>query len=420
MAKIRALVLKSLCETLNKGAYSNLQLKSSLLDDSLTSKDKALYKQLYFGTLERLKTLDAVIAKFSKMKLNKMSPQLKNALRLGAFQILFCERIFDTEAVNITVELIKKKMPSASGFVNAVLRNIQRNKEGLVASLINPCERYSVSESIVDMLKKEYGKEKAYAFMEGLFENIPITAAVNTLKTDAAALSDILEKQDIEAKINNGYLELYAHTSIENTPAYKEGLFHLQGEASQNAIKLLETEPGMTVIDMCSAPGSKSFTAAYIMKNKGQIFAFDLYPHRVKLIEAGAKRLGIEIIKAQDGDSSKALPIDIKADRIICDVPCSGIGMMSKRPEIRYKDITDIKELTDLQYSILCNASNYLKENGLLLYSTCTLNPKENREITDKFLKEYTDFTYIKEPHTDIEPKKEGFFTAVIGRKTNG
>ena len=267
MAKIRALVLKSLCETLNKGAYSNLQLKSSLLDDSLTSKDKALYKQLYFGTLERLKTLDAVIAKFSKMKLNKMSPQLKNALRLGAFQILFCERIFDTEAVNITVELIKKKMPSASGFVNAVLRNIQRNKEGLVASLINPCERYSVSESIVDMLKKEYGKEKAYAFMEGLFENIPITAAVNTLKTDAAALSDILEKQDIEAKINNGYLELYAHTSIENTPAYKEGLFHLQGEASQNAIKLLETEPGMTVIDMCSAPGSKSFTAAYIMKN---------------------------------------------------------------------------------------------------------------------------------------------------------
>ena len=182
MAKIRALVLKSLCETLNKGAYSNLQLKSSLLDDSLTSKDKALYKQLYFGTLERLKTLDAVIAKFSKMKLNKMSPQLKNALRLGAFQILFCERIFDTEAVNITVELIKKKMPSASGFVNAVLRNIQRNKEGLVASLINPCERYSVSESIVDMLKKEYGKEKAYAFMEGLFENIPITAAVNTLR----------------------------------------------------------------------------------------------------------------------------------------------------------------------------------------------------------------------------------------------
>ncbi len=420
MADIRALCLNSLCETMNKGAYSNLQLKSSLLDESLSSKDKALYKQLYFGTLERLITLDAVIARFSKMKLKKMSPQLINLLRLGAYQLLFCERIFDTEAVNKTVELAKKRVASASGFVNAVLRNIQKNKEELLGSFINPCERYSVSESIIDMLKKEYGKEKAYAFLAGTFENIPVTAAVNTLKTDASALARILKNQDIEVKTHNGTMELYAHTSIENSPAYREGLFHLQGEASQNAVKLLEIKPGMTVIDMCSAPGSKSFTAAYAMENKGQIFAFDLYPHRVKLIDAGAKRLGIKIIKAAKADSAKTLPIEAKADRIICDVPCSGLGMMSKRPEIRYKDISDITELCNLQYEILCNASGYLKEDGLLLYSTCTLNPRENREITDKFLKEHTEFEYIKEPRTEIEPKKEGFFTAVIGRKSNG
>ena len=362
-------------------------------------------------------TLDAVISRFSKMKLNKMSPQLKNLLRLGAYQLLFCQRIYESEAVNKTVELAKKKMPSASGFVNAILRNIQREKDGLVQSLVNPCERYSVSESIVDMLKKEYGKQTAYAFMEGLFFNIPVTAAVNTLKTDKESLGKILEQQDIETEDSGDCLCLFAHTSIENSPAYKDGLFHLQGEASQNAIKLLDIRPGMTVIDMCSAPGSKSFTAAYCMENKGKIYSFDLYPHRVKLIEAGAKRLGINIIEAHTADSSAPLPVNTKADRIICDVPCSGIGMMAKRPEIRYKDISNLEELATLQYAILENAAGYLKEDGLLLYSTCTLNPKENREITDRFLNLHPEYTYIKEPHTYIEPRKEGFFTAVIGRK---
>ncbi len=417
MQDVRGLCLRSLCETLNKGAYSNLQLKNSLNSSELSSKDKALYKQLYFGTLERLITLDTIIDAHSKMKLKKMSPQLINLLRLGVFQLLYCDRIPDSIAINKTVELAKKKVGQAAGFVNAVLRNILRNKESLEGLLKSPQEKYSVGESVCNMLINAYGEKKAFEFMEGLFINIPVTAVINTLKTEGETLCALLKEQEIEAEQNGNTLTLFAHTSIESSPAYKEGLFHLQGLCSQRAVELLDIKPGMTVIDMCSSPGAKSFTAAYKMENKGSIFAFDLYPHRVELIKKGAQRLGITVINAMPCDSSKELPVKLKADRIICDVPCSGIGMMSKRPEIRYKNIDDTNELCDLQYAILCNGVKYLKEDGRLLYSTCTLNPKENSEITDKFLFEHPEFYYIEEPCTYMETGEEGFFTAVLGRR---
>jgi len=411
-----SLALDSLCNTLNKGRYSNMELKDALSDSGLNVKDRALYKQLYFGVLERLYLLDFIIGKFSKKAPSQMQPQLVNILRIGVYGIMFMN-FSDSIAVNNCVELAKKKAGFAASFVNGLLRNVSRNKETLLSDNIPPNVRYSVSLEMYTLLRSQWGKD-INTFLEGTNENIPVTLRVNTLKITPEKLTEILKTENIEAQ-GHEILTVKAHTSIENTESYKQGLYHIQGKASQNAISLLDIKPNMTVIDFCSAPGSKSFLAAEIMENKGEIYAFDLYPHRVELINKGANRLGIDIIKASSADTSKKLPVAITADRIICDMPCSGLGMLSKRPEIRYKDLSEINELIKLQSAILENASSYLKKGGKLLYSTCTVNKEENEGVLNKFLDTHPEFSYVSEPKTYMTYGEEGFFTAVLEKKND-
>ncbi len=409
-----SLAYDSLCKTISKGTYSNLQLKNTLGSANLPERDRAMYKQLYFGVLERLYLLDFYIGKFLKKKPESMDIRLMNILRLGTLRIMIMDT-YDSSAVNEAVDMAKKHAPYASGFVNGLLRNISRNKEALLNEPTPPNVRYSVSLPVYTMLRGAYGKEKTNSFLEGAYEKGEICARVNTIKTTPEDLKKRLESEGVDAKIEDDMLILNAHTSIENTPSYKEGLYHLQGRASQNAVKLLNPAPGMTLIDACAAPGSKSFTAAYMMKGIGRITAFDLYQHRVELIKSGAKRLGLSLIEAKVNDASK--DFDGMADIIICDMPCSGIGMIQKRPEIRFKDMSEIAGLIALQKKILENMSRHLNKGGRLLYSTCTLNPSENEGVTDAFLEIHTDFEYKNSPTTYMEYGKEGFFTAILGRK---
>lgn len=410
------LALDSLCNTLNKGRYSNMELKTALADSGLNTKDRALYKQLYFGVLERLCLLDFIIGKFSKKKPEQMQPQLVNILRIGVYGIMFMN-LSDSAVVNNCVDLGKKRVNFAAAFINGLLRNVARNKETVLQDNIPPNVRYSVSLEAYTLLRSQWGKD-INGFLEGAYENIPVTLRVNTLKTTPEKLIEILKTENIEAQ-GSEILTVKAHTSIENTNSYKSGLYHIQGKASQNAVALLDLHPGMTVIDFCSAPGSKSFLAAQLMENKGEIYAFDLYPHRVDLIKKGASRLGIGIIKAMAADTSVSLPIDIMADRIICDMPCSGLGMLSKRPEIRYKDLSEIDELIRLQGAILENACKYLKKGGRLLYSTCTINKNENEGVLESFLKNHPEFSYAQPPKTYMTCGEEGFFTALLEKKND-
>ncbi len=409
-----SLAYDSLCKTIGKGTYSNLQLKNTLSSSDMPEKDRAMYKQLYFGVLERLYLLDWYIGRFSKKKPESMDAGLLNILRLGALRVMLMDT-YDSAAVNEAVELAKKHAPYASGFVNGLLRNLSRNKEALLNEPKAPNVRYSVSPEIYAMLRNAYGKDAANSFLEGAYEKGEICARVNTLKVTPESLMERLSNEGVDADADGDMLILNAHTSIENTPSYKEGLFHLQGRASQNAVKLLDPKPGMRLIDACAAPGSKSFTAAYLMQGKGSIAAFDLYPHRAELIRSGAKRLGLSLIDARALDASGEF--SGTADAVICDMPCSGIGMIQKRPEIRFKDMSEVSQLIKIQKAILENMSAHLNKGGRLLYSTCTLNPDENEHITDEFINNHPDFEYMHAPKTYMEYGKEGFFTAVLRRK---
>lgn len=393
MQNARSYALASLNATTSKKTYSNLQLKAALSGGGLNEKESSLYKRLYFGVLERLLTLDFFINRFSNMKISKMSSTLLNCLRLGIYQLLYCDRISDGDAIYETVALAKKTVGSAANMINAILRKVSQNKE-LLSSLPSFDITYSVDSSIIDLLIKSYGQAAAIAYLEGLFDPAPIHAKVNTLKTDESALSKALTKENISAApgaLKDSLILTYSR-SIEESDAYRQGLFFLQGSSSQAAVNVLAPAAGSIMLDMCSAPGLKAFSAALSMKNTGHIYAYDLHPHRVKLIEAGSKRLGISCIEAACADTALPLETDVHADFVLCDVPCSGLGMMQKHPEIRYKNTEDFASLPQLQLKILENAAAHTAQNGRLLYCTCTLNPAENQEIIDAFLKEKPEF----------------------------
>ncbi len=252
-----------------------------------------------------------------------------------------------------------------------------------------------------------YGIENAKGIMEHSLGRQKIytrinTLKINTLKKDTDTACGVFDEEG----------------AVEESEAYKNGEFHVQDKSSQMCCKALDPQSGEVVFDLCAAPGGKSFTIAEMMKNKGTVYAFDLYEHRVKLIEDGAKRLGIDIIRAQVGDASvfnENLP---QADRVLCDVPCSGLGIIGKKPEIRYKMATNIDYLPSLQYNILVNAARYLKENGTLVYSTCSLNPNENERVVERFLFEHEEFT--KTDMMTVMPHLydcDGFFFAVLKKE---
>lgn len=404
MKSARQAAFEILIKMHRDSAYSNLAIDSKLNECKMNSKDKALVTAIVYGVLERKITLDYVISLHLKQSINKLKPEVLVILRKGAYQILFMDKIPVSAAINESVNLSKKnKCVFASGLINAVLRNISRYEiefpdykkdKNFYYSI-----KYSCPADIVGLWIDSYGEDTAVKIMESSLETAPTVVRVNTLKTTTNELVNIFSEQGISASICKeieNAIVLEKAGSIENIKAYKDGLFHIQDTASQLCCKALNAKGDDVVFDLCAAPGGKSFTICEYMKNDGFVYSFDLYKERVKLIEDGAKRLGVTNLNAKTLDASVFDDSIGFADKVLCDVPCSGLGIIRRKPEIKYKRLEDIDNLPNIQYDILQTASKYVKKGGRLLYSTCSLNLAENDEVCDRFLEENKQFSVVK------------------------
>lgn len=401
MADSRKTSFKALYNVLYNKAYSNIEINRAIKASQLDRRDAALASAIFYGVLERKLTLDRIIRQYSSLPIRKIEDKVLILLEQALYQILYLDKIPDSAAVNEAVNLCKKlRLSKSSGFVNGVLRSFLRADKAYKAPDISQNREeslsftYSCPLEIIRILDKSYGKKHTEDILKSLFGRPPVTAAVNTLKTTPDKLIEALSQQGVKAvksAIAGDSVGLFDTGSIEELDSFRQGLFYVQDEASQIAIELLNPQSGETVIDVCSAPGGKSFKAAVMMGNKGEIYSYDLHPHKIELILKTAKRLGIDIISAsvRDALSDEKTPL---ADKVICDVPCSGLGVIRRKPEIRYKNTDDFEELTDVQYKILIKTSQLVKKYGVLLYSTCTLNKAENNDIAEKFLRENKSF----------------------------
>ena len=383
-------------------AYSNIALDSAVKAYSLDSTDCAFISRLVYGVTERKITLDFVFSKFLKQPIKKLKPELLVILRLGTYQLLFMDKIPDSAAVNESVLLAKNnKCDFASGLVNAVLRKVSENGHNILNSLSDE-ERasvlYSAPLELVKFLNYHYNEENAEMILKAALTAKEITIRVNTLKTTEDELIEILKKENIVAKkaFYKNALTLEASGAIYELSAYKNGLFYVEDISSQICVSELGLKENDKFIDICSAPGGKSFTAAQYMNNKGEIYSCDIHPHRVELIKSGAERLGFTCIIPTVNDATVYNESFKNADCVLCDVPCSGLGIIGKKPEIKYKALDETKELIPIQKQILSLASQYVKKGGTLIYSTCSINPNENRKVCDWFLKEYNEFKSVK------------------------
>jgi len=411
MTTSRKAALDILTRVEKEGSYSNLALDSFISRSGVTQKDAALATALVYGVLENQICLDYFISHFAKRDAAKLQMNLRNILRLGAYQLIFMNKIPDSAAVNESVILSKGAgCAYASGFVNAVLREISRSdsklpfpdKETDYISHLNI--KYSCPIWLIEKWIAGYGREITEGLLESLSLRPPVAVRVNTLKTTPEGLINIFHDENIGAKksaIAENGLELERLPDIRSLDSFKQGFFVMQDYASQLCCIAVDARAGETVFDMCAAPGGKSFTLGFLMGGIGSITALELHEHRLKLISAGAKRLGLELIKTQLNDSSKHNEELGLADRVLCDVPCSGLGVIRRKPEIRYKDPQIFDDLPNLQYSILCEGAEHLRKGGTLVYSTCTLNPDENEGVVKKFLAQNKDY--------ELFPLPEGF-----------
>lgn len=373
-----------------------MQLNSGLGGSDLDERDKKLCSAIYYGVIERKITLDYIIDSLSSRPLNKLDDVVLNILRSGIYQILYMDSIPDNAAVSESVELAKKfSKTSASGMVNAILRNFIRNgKNFAVASdrFHSASIMYSAPMWLVESLSEDYGFELMENLLSDALEKASTTIRMNQLKCSEEQLLSELNGIAAECVFNCCYILGSGDPCA--TEAFKKGYFHVQDKASQLCCMALNPSENDRVLDICAAPGGKTFTMAELMGGKGEIYAFDLHEKRVRLIAGGAKRLGLENIKAMTGDASVFNPDLPKFSKILCDVPCSGIGAIRRKPEIKYKDPDDFVLLPEIQYKIAENAINYLEDGGELVYSTCTLRKSENDDVVERLLKN----------HPELEP----------------
>ena len=411
-AALRALVA---CE--QQGAWSDGFLKKILRTAGLDSRDAALTTRLCFGVLQNRLLLDHYLGKLSTVKLEKMEPAVRNALRLGGYQVLFLDRVPDHAAVSEAVDLARKgsKNPRSAGLVNGVLRSLVRQKDSLEPPE-DPAVRYSHPRWLADLFTRRLGREEAAALMAADNGEPPTCAQVNTTKATVEAVADSLRAEGVEVTPHPWLPNclLLSHTgSLEELTAFREGLFYIQDAAAKLAVLAADPREGMDVLDACAAPGGKSFAAAIAMDGRGKVVSCDIHPHKMDLIRAGAKRLGLDCITAQvlDGKECKEEYLD-GFDLVLADVPCSGLGIIRKKPDIRYKDPKPLEGLPRVQKAILDNVCRYVKPGGVLLYATCTLLERENEDVVRAFLDKHKDFTLegFQVPG-DFEGARDGMVT---------
>ncbi|MCI8617869.1 MAG: 16S rRNA (cytosine(967)-C(5))-methyltransferase RsmB [Clostridia bacterium] len=428
--KTREIALKILYKIDKEKAYSNIALNEEIKENrkKLEEKDIGLISEIIYGVTSWRLTIDEIIKKYSKIKIKKISPWILNILRMGIYQIIFLDKIPKSAAVNESVNLAKRYgHSSSSNFVNAILRKVEKSDYEEFFQIDDNIEKISKTTSMPIWIIEELLKNNNIETVEQICKNSnlkpKITIRINNLKTNKKEIEQKLKGKNIEYKETEyeDFLILEKIKNVENLDLFKEGLFTIQDISAGQTAKILNPQKGEYILDACAAPGGKTTYMAEIMENEGQILAWDIYEHRTKLIEENAKRLGIEIIKTEVKDASiYNEKLKEKFDKILLDVPCLGIGVIKRKPDIKWqRNIEDIKEITNIQVKILENCSRYLKKGGELVYSTCSILKQENENTIFNFLKENDTFDIVENSMTNILPdnEKDGFFICKLKKK---
>ena len=418
----RETALNALIACRKEGAWSNGVLKEYVERDRLDPRDAGLAARLCYGVLQNQAKLDFYLKQLLTGKLKDLHPVVRDILHLGLYQIYELDKIPDSAAVNESVSLAKKysRNPKAASLVNGVLRNAVRTK-GTLKEPVSYAEKYSHPEELIALLKANLPKGKLEPMLIADNEAPEMVVQVNTLRISAAALLQRLEKEGVSARPHDWMkdcLVLSGTGNLEKLDAFREGLFYVQDAASRLSVLCAQLpKAGARVLDCCAAPGGKSFAAAIAMEGTGDITSCDVHAHKAKLIENGAARLGLTNIRAlqQDATASVAEWKDAM-DAVICDVPCSGLGIIRKKPDIRYKNLKELEALPALQLQILKNQASYVKKGGTLLYSTCTVLKRENEDVVKSFLAERDDFCTEPLALPEVFPGNEtGMLTLIPG-----
>ena len=418
----RETALNALIACRKEGAWSNGVLKEYIQRDRLDSRDAGLATRLCYGVLQNQAKLDFYLKQLLTGKLKDLHPVVRDILHLGLYQIYELDKIPDSAAVNESVALAKKynNNPKAASLVNGVLRSAVRTK-GALKEPGSYADKYSHPDELISLLKANLPKGKLEPMLKADNESPDTVVQVNTLKTTVSQLQKMLEEQGVSVRFHSWMpdcLVLSNTGNLENMPAFRDGLFYVQDPASKLSVLCAQLPiEDIHVLDCCSAPGGKSFAAAIAMRGKGSITSCDVHEHKTTLIQNGAHRLGLSNISVCRQDATQLVPEWVDAmDAVICDAPCSGLGIIRKKPDIRYKNLKEMEALPALQLQILSNQANYVKPGGVLMYSTCTVLRRENEDVVNAFLAERDDFYLESLDLPDVFPKNEsGMLTLIPG-----
>ncbi len=417
----RETALNALIACRKEGAWSNAVLKDYILRDRLDRRDAALATRLCYGVLQNRNKLDFFLKQLLTGKIKGLHPVIHDILHLGLYQIYELDKIPESAAVNEAVSMARKYCPKqryAPGLVNGVLRNAVKTK-GTLSEPKSLEDRYSHPWPLIKLLRDYVGKERIELLLQADNDTPATVVQVNTLKTTAVELIERLQNEQVSAQ-PHGWLKdclvLSSTGALEQLPSFKEGLFYVQDAAAKLSVLCAEIpNASLKVLDCCAAPGGKSFAAAMAMGGKGSITSCDVHAHKTGLIENGAQRLGLENVTTRQQDATVDVPQwHEQMDVVIADVPCSGYGIIRKKPDIRYKNPDDMKDLPDLQLQILQKQAEYVKPGGLLMYSTCTLVRAENEGVVETFLAENKNFSLEPLPLPDVFPKNESGMLALV------
>lgn len=424
----RKTAYNTLFEIETNQAYSNIELNKQIGEWKPDS--AAFVRELVYGVIENRVYLDHILQQLIPKGLKGLKKQTLTLLRMGLYQLIFMDSVPDYAAVNETVKMARRLVPGRDGFVNGVLRGYKKKKDQLEMPDYDtdPIKylslKYSFAEWIVNLWSEQYGLEKAEQLLMASNERPQLSIRVNRLKISRKDLAERLREKGFE--VDHGRLSersLFVKGSgLLDSEEYEKGLFSVQDESSILAAEILAPKSGETVIDVCAAPGGKTLAIAEIMANAGRILAFDIYEHKLELLKREAQRLGISIIETGEHDGTILREELIQsADRVLVDGPCSGLGVIRRKPEIKYKEIEDEgRELAEKQLAILKIASQYVKKEGFLLYSTCTVNKVENAEVVSRFLRKHREFELVRSrqllPGVD---ETDGFFICKMRRRSS-
>lgn len=405
-------------------AYSNLLLDGLIKKHALTGRDAAFASALVYGVLERRLTIDYILRAHCARPLEALSPAVLAILRTGVYQLCYMDGVEDYAAVSESVALTRQfGAGKASGFVNGVLRSLLRadkqipppdQKAGRAERL---AVEYSCPAWLIGVWLKAYGEEATLRMLAASLGKPPLFLRANTLRTTGEQLVQALADEGVTARCGADFpacITMESGGAPEKLAAFKAGLFHVQDLASQMCAAAVGAQPGERVLDVCAAPGGKSFTIAQMMGNEGELITRDLRDSRTRLIAGGAGRLGLTCIHASNGDASRLDESLGLFDRVLCDVPCSGFGIIRRKPEVKYKSAESVQNLPEIQYKILKTSSQYLKPGGTLVYSTCTLMPAENEQVVARFLAESPAFSLAEQKTATGEQQSDGFFFSVL------